>query len=116
MSEKQENAHARHRRCPHCGGCVDHLCRETITEPATQRQLAEVTAERDALLAEASPLRAPEREDLQRAHRLLMVLRSGEDLLKKLDAAEAERDALKRRVAELQRLVDNATAGPGDHI
>lgn len=169
MSEKHESEHARHRRCPHCGGCVDHLCRETITEPVAQetlRQLAEVTAERDALdasttatrthlqrahrvligdedaeqddnerlarevlrgvealeeslrateraldaatserdalLAEAAPLRAPERQDLQRAHRLLTVLRSGEDLLKKLEAVEAERDALRRRVEELQ--------------
>lgn len=87
---------------------------ETVLVPAAEllqflsdydleRQLAEVTAERDALRAEAAPLRASEREDLQRAHRLLTVLRSGEDLLQKLDAVEAERDALKRRVEELER-------------
>lgn len=87
---------------------------ETVLVPAAEllqflsdydqeRQLAEVTAERDALLAEAAPLRAPERQDLQRAHRLLTVLRSGEDMLEKLDAAEAERDALKQRVDAVEQ-------------
>lgn len=78
---------------------------ETLRELA--EVTAEVTAERDMLLAEAAPLRAPERHDLQRAQRMLTVLRSGEDLLLKLDAVEAERDALKWRVAELERERDS---------
>lgn len=49
MSEKHENHRRRHR----CGGCVDYLCQDGATgETAHQdtlRQLAEVTAERDAL-------------------------------------------------------------------
>lgn len=96
MNEKHEN----HRRCHHCGGCVDYLCQDGATGETTHletiRQLAEVTAERDEAVRELSSVDA----EMQACYR-----RHGE-VLRQLCDTQSERDALKRRVAQYLRVRD----------
>lgn len=72
----------------------------------TLRQLAEVTAERDALRQQLATAEAC--RELNQEQR--------DEWRERAERAMVERDALKRRVAELEKRVEDATAGPGDHV
>jgi septal ring factor EnvC (AmiA/AmiB activator) len=89
--------------CQPCGSSDRYGAKEPgilAAHQETQRQLAEVTAERDEALANARVL-AAQRDNAQQYEA---------DVRTRLNTVAAERDALRRRVEELERKLADSEA------